>query len=201
MNKLRTTAATSVAVALATASFAMATAAPAQSAPQPKPKFLAAKELPGKGWKADKVKPGKTFDTCYSKALPTKGSSYRTFRVTNKETGAEQTTTVASSTAQAKKLVSSVRDRIANCLERLKKEDKKLKGQEKYYGKVGVEEGAHVYGVATVRPNSAYDVNLFSVGRDGRTVTVVGWGEFGTLKSAPVKAFKKTTKTAVAKLY
>ena len=42
---------------------------------------------------------------------------------------------------------------------------------------------------------------LLSVGRDGRTVTVVQWGQMGDFGDAPVAAFKKTTTTAVNKLY
>ena len=45
------------------------------------------------------------------------------------------------------------------------------------------------------------DIRLLSVGRDGRTVTVVDWGQMGGFKDAPVKAFKKTTTTAVNKLH
>ena len=36
---------------------------------------------------------------------------------------------------------------------------------------------------------------------DNRTVTVVKWGQMGDFDDAPVAAFKKTTITAVNKLY
>ena len=58
-----------------------------------------------------------------------------------------------------------------------------------------------MYGLATETSFGALDVHLMSVGRDGRTVTVVNWGEMGRLGDAPVKAFKKTTVTAVNKLH
>ncbi|MFD9483078.1 hypothetical protein ACFWBX_03575 [Streptomyces sp. NPDC059991] len=66
------------------------------------------------------------------------------------------------------------------------------------YGLVDVEEGAHVYGFGWDGSWSRQNY-LASVGRDGNTVTVVGWeSNWGT---APVDAFKETTRTAVAKLY
>jgi hypothetical protein len=45
------------------------------------------------------------------------------------------------------------------------------------------------------------DVSLFSVGRDGRTVTYVRWAQMGTFAHAQVADFKATTVTAVNKLY
>ncbi|BBC29319.1 uncharacterized protein SGFS_006130 [Streptomyces graminofaciens] len=45
------------------------------------------------------------------------------------------------------------------------------------------------------------DIRLLSVGRDGRMVTVVDWGQMGDVEDAPVKAFKKTTTAAVNKLH
>lgn len=68
------------------------------------------------------------------------------------------------------------------------------------FGKLPVEEGAHVYGVHTAVPDSEPGVHLFGIGRDGATVTVVKWGQMGTLPDAPVAAFGKTTTTAVDKL-
>lgn len=68
------------------------------------------------------------------------------------------------------------------------------------YGKIRVEEGAHVYGVHTSMPESEPGVHLYGIGRDGSTVTVVRWGQMGNLSDAPVPAFRKTTTTAVNKL-
>ncbi|CAM5226236.1 hypothetical protein SNARM312S_02136 [Streptomyces narbonensis] len=45
------------------------------------------------------------------------------------------------------------------------------------------------------------DIHLFSVGRDGRTVTLVRWGQMGDFEDAPLTAFRTTTKTAVNKLW
>ena len=69
------------------------------------------------------------------------------------------------------------------------------------YGSLPVEEGARVHGLHTATSWGATDIHLLSVGRDGRTVTVVSWGQMGDFDDAPVAAFRKTTTKAVAKLY
>ena len=58
-----------------------------------------------------------------------------------------------------------------------------------------------VRGVNVETSGGANDVALMSVGRDGRTVTVVQWQQLGDFTGAPVAAFKKTTTTAVNELY
>ncbi|WP_255305874.1 hypothetical protein [Streptomyces sp. Wb2n-11] len=69
------------------------------------------------------------------------------------------------------------------------------------YGPVPGEEGVHVYGVHTSVPDSEPGVHPIGVGRDGRTVTLVQWARTGGLSDAPVPAFKRTARTAVAKLH
>ncbi|MFV0128701.1 hypothetical protein ACLGI4_13445 [Streptomyces sp. HMX112] len=65
-----------------------------------------------------------------------------------------------------------------------------------------MEEGAGVYSLDTEdREVGSTDIALFSVGRDGRTVTYVQWGRLGDLRDAPLKDFRTTTRTAVNKLY
>ncbi|GGT15277.1 hypothetical protein GCM10014713_05070 [Streptomyces purpureus] len=67
---------------------------------------------------------------------------------------------------------------------------------------MAVEEGAHVYSLDTAdREVGSTDISLFSVGRDGRTVTYIQWGQLGDLADAPLAGFRQTTRTAVAKLY
>ncbi|MEU2062513.1 hypothetical protein [Streptomyces sp. NPDC013455] len=75
-----------------------------------------------------------------------------------------------------------------------------ISAAKKYHGKVEVEDGAHVYGIRTTTAWGASGIALFSVGRDGRTVTVVKWSQMGSFRDAPVKGFKATTRTAVGKL-
>lgn len=71
----------------------------------------------------------------------------------------------------------------------------------KDHGKLAVEEGAHVYGIQTELPGSTVDSHLIGIGRDGRTVTFVMWGQMGGLEDTPVPAFKKATVKAVQKLH
>ncbi|MQS35956.1 hypothetical protein [Streptomyces katsurahamanus] len=201
MNMFRTAAVTAATAVLTVASLSAATAAPAPT-PAPAPKFLAAKELPASQtpWTASKVKEGVADDFCTEKIAPKSSSTYRTFR-TELDTGAHQTVTVAATGAKAKALVGKLRSSVEDCLGKLKKEYPGLKGTSRYQGKVSVEEGAYVYSIDTADPKSGSDdIRLYSVGRDGRTVTVVGWGRLGDLDGVPLKGFKKTTRTAVAKL-
>ncbi|MFI2213052.1 hypothetical protein [Streptomyces sp. NPDC020141] len=201
MNTLRAAAATAAAAAMALAPLSAAGAAPAPA--PPKPAFLAAKELPGSltPWTAQKVRPGRADDHCVGTVLPKSSSSYRDFR-TELDTSAHQTVTVAASEAGAKRLVTKVRAALDSCLDRLKERYPTLEGTAGYHGRIDVEEGAHVYSVDTADPAvGSSDVSLHSVGRDGRTVTVVGWGQLGDLGGAPLKGFQKTARTSVAKLY
>ncbi|ANW17381.1 hypothetical protein [Streptomyces clavuligerus] len=202
MNTLRTATASAVAAALAAASLAMATAAPVQAAPAPKPAFLTAEELPVSHtpWTAGAVRPGTSEDFCYGSALPAGGSSHRAFR-TELDTSAEQTVVVAPSAAAAERLVSSVRSRLDDCLERLKRKYPTMRGEERRHGRIDVEEGAYVYSLDTWHPEGATDIALYSVGRDGRTVTVVGWGRMGDFPDAPLEEFRRTARTSVAKLH
>lgn len=55
--------------------------------------------------------------------------------------------------------------------------------------------------VSWLRRTGSSDIGLFSVGRDGATVTVVRWGQMGTFQHAQVADFKAMTVTAVNKLY
>jgi hypothetical protein len=195
MKLFRTAAVTAVAVTAAIATASAATAAPA-------PKFLSANQWPASAtpWSAGPVKKGTPTDLCIGGVLPKASSKYRLFQ-TELDTGASQTVTVAASEAQAKQLVTKTRAAVETCLKRLQKKYPSLKGKTGYHGKVNVEEGAWVYSLDTHVPGAGSDIALYSIGRDGRTVTVQEWGQLGDLKHAPLTGFKNTTKTAVAKLY
>ncbi|MGW1213811.1 hypothetical protein ACWD5F_29755 [Streptomyces sp. NPDC002499] len=192
---------------LAIAGLALGTslAAPASAAPKA-PGFLAAKQLPphpSSAWTADKVTAGvpeeTEWDTCL-RALPgQKNAWHRDFR-TDLDTNARQISVTLANTKAAKALVSKLNKDLKSCPARLDA-DPDIKASGKDYGTLAVEEGAHVYGVHTEASWGASDVRLVSVGRDGKTVTVVNWAQMGDLKDAPVKAFKKTTVTAVNKLH
>lgn len=64
-----------------------------------------------------------------------------------------------------------------------------------------MEEGARGRGLHTETSGGAGDIALLSVGREGRTVTVVQWGQTGSYADAPVTAVQKTMTATVAKLY
>ncbi|MEU6353640.1 hypothetical protein ABZ896_30660 [Streptomyces sp. NPDC047072] len=181
-------------------------ATPAQAAPKA-PGFLKAADLPphpSSSWTAGKVTRGAGeagLGVCVRAGVPAHASAWhREFR-TDLETSARQVTVVLPDTKAAKNLVSRLNKDMKSCAARIEKADPGTEATGKDYGKLSVEEGAHVYGLETETSYGALDVSLLAVGRDGRTVTVVDWGQMGDLGSAPVKAFKKTTTTAVNRLH
>ncbi|MFI5796564.1 hypothetical protein [Streptomyces sp. NPDC051677] len=186
---------------------APASAAPAGAgAPQP-PGFLSAADLPphpSSAWTAGEIIAGASPDTeadpCLGTALGDgRDSWYRDFR-TDLDTSARQVSVELSSVSAAKRRFSSVNEHIKSCAARIEQADPEVTAKLKDYGKLNVEEGAHVYGLHTETSWGATDIHLLSVGRDGTRVTVVNWGQLGDFDDAPVKAFKKTTVTAVNKL-
>ncbi|MFE1795594.1 hypothetical protein ACFW9L_05450 [Streptomyces sp. NPDC059517] len=181
------------------------TSAPVSVTASGTPRFLSAAQLPphpSSAWTAGKVTPGVPGELafCLEDALPGYDSSYRDFR-TDLETNAQQLTIVVGSNAKADALAKRLNKEIKACAAKAEQADPEVEATLKDYGKLPVEEGAHVYGVHTETSWGATDINLYSVGRDGRAVTVVKWGQMGDFSDAPVKAFKKTTTTAVNKLY
>lgn len=204
MRTLRTALLAAAAASLAVTALAQLPAA-AASAPAPAPKFLGAGQLPASltPWTADPVRQGLPEDgsVCTAGIAPAADTRHRDFR-TELDTNARQTITVAATTAKAKTLAAELRSALETCLDRLKEQDPGLEGEAFYQGRINVEEGAHVYSIDTSYPEvGSTDIGLYSVGRDGRTVTVVEWGQLGELDGAPLAGFKKTTRTAVAKLY
>ncbi|MDT0387630.1 hypothetical protein [Streptomyces dubilierae] len=196
--------------ALVTAALAAGTVltAPAAGA-APKtaaPKFLSASQLPPhptSSWTAGPVTEGfpEALGFCVStEGVPSYDYRHREFR-TDLDTGAVQLTVVADTAALAKALAKHYDDLIRTCADRIEKADPDVAAEGRDYGKLPVEEGARVRGLHTETSWGANDISLMSVGRDGRTVTVVQWGQMGDFDDAPVTAFKKTTTTAVNKLY
>ncbi|MEV0241135.1 hypothetical protein AB0I06_14570 [Streptomyces sp. NPDC050674] len=170
------------------------------------PKFLSASELPPhptSAWTAGPVTEG--FPESLGSCVSTEGVLSYTYRHrefrTELETGAVQLTVVTGTAAQAKALAKHYDDLIRTCADRIEKADPDIEAEGRDYGTLPVEEGARVRGLHTETSWGATDISLLSVGRDGRTVTVVKWGQMGDFEDAPVGAFKKTTTTAVNKLY
>ncbi|MDK1345598.1 hypothetical protein QNO09_20300 [Streptomyces sp. 378] len=170
------------------------------------PKFLSASQLPPhptSSWTAGPVTEGfpDGLGFCVdTESVTSYDYRYREFR-TDLETSAEQLTVVADTAALAKALAKHYDDLIRTCAERIERNNPDVKAEGRDYGSLPVEEGARVRGLHTETSWGATDISLLSVGRDGRTVTVVGWGQMGDFGDAPVGAFKKTTTTAVNKLY
>ncbi|MYZ11883.1 hypothetical protein, partial [Streptomyces sp. SID337] len=120
---------------------------------------------------------------------------------TDLDTTALQVTVVERSEQRAKDFAALLKKNLDGCAESVMKQYPDITAEQKYYGKVNAEEGAHVYGVHTTATWGASDINMFSVGRDGNTVTLVRWGQMGNFANAQAADFKKTTATAVNKLY
>ncbi|MFD7424280.1 hypothetical protein ACFV6M_28095 [Streptomyces californicus] len=202
MNKLRTALAAAAAAALGLA--ALATAPAAQAVAQPA--FLAASQMPPSStpWTATQVFTGVPENggvLCAPYKIPAQNTRYREFS-TELDTNGVQVTTVARTEADAVKLVDTLREALAGCGPLLEQQNPGLQAVSASHGKLAVEEGAWVYSLDTADPQIGIsDIHLFSVGRDGRTVTLVRWGQMGDLHDAPLTAFRTTTKTAVNKLH
>ncbi|MBH5337786.1 hypothetical protein IHE55_24620 [Streptomyces pactum] len=209
-----TTRAAAVAVTLAVAAgTAVATTGAAHAGgkrPQPvrtaqsAPAFLVPKELPphpASDWYAGDVTKGLPEAAfCVANSLPTTGSSHRMFW-TEYDTGANQIVVRTGSAAAAEKLAAAVEAGIRRCAADYQQQYPQSTASWRDYGTLPAEDGAHVYGVHTSQPESEPGIHLFGVGRDGRTVTVVSWGQMGDYTHAPVTEFRHTTTTAVVKLF
>lgn len=203
----RTRAGALIALTAAGLAFGTALAAPANAATKA-PGFLAAKDLPPRpssSWTAGKVTAGLPeaveLDRCLGMVLDDdRDSWHRDFR-TDLDTSARQVSGESSSAGVAKGRFSRLNQDIKSCAARTEKADPDLEVTFKDYGTLPVEEGARLYGLHTRSSWGANDVRLLAVGRDGRTVTVLDWGQMGGFRDAPVKAFKKTVTTAVNKLH
>ncbi|MFE6594739.1 hypothetical protein [Streptomyces sp. NPDC057781] len=204
--RVRTSALTALTVS-ALAVGTVLTAPAAGAAPKaPAPKFLSASQLPPhptSSWTAGPVTDGfpEELGLCVStEGVPAYDYRHREFR-TDLDTSAVQLTVVTGTAAQAKALAKHYDDLIRTCADRIEESSPDIEAEGRDYGKLPVEEGARVRGLHTDTSWGATDIALLSVGRDGRTVTVVEWGQMGDFGNAPVAAFKKTTSTAVDKLY
>ncbi|MGW0817878.1 hypothetical protein ACWD00_32440 [Streptomyces viridiviolaceus] len=195
-----------LAVAALTAGAALALAGVPAAAGTPRsaaPGFLEPSELPphpSSDWYAGPVTAGQPdpLPICVGDALPSI-ASHRSYW-TEYDTGALQVTVVERSTRRAKEFAALLRRDLAGCARKLMKQYPDITAAQKYYGRLDVEEGAHVYGIHTASTWGASDIGLFAVGRDGRTVTVVQWGRMGSFEHAQVADFRATTVTAVDKL-
>ncbi|MFI1727810.1 hypothetical protein ACH40E_00910 [Streptomyces acidicola] len=197
-------AATAAGVAVAVAAVPAAAASGSGTSASGTPRFLAPDELPPhptSPWYAGPVTAGQPdpLPACGGDPLPSI-AGHRNYW-TEYDTNALQVTVVERSEQRAKDFAALLRKDLAGCAEKLMREYPDVTATEKYYGKLNVEEGAYVYGVHTTTTWGASDIGLYSVGRDGATVTLVRWAQMGNFQHAQVDDFKNTTVTAVNKLY
>ncbi|UED83403.1 hypothetical protein [Streptomyces profundus] len=68
------------------------------------------------------------------------------------------------------------------------------------FGELADADYGRIFGVWTAPVEAGYDVNLFAVIQDGSKVTVVRWGQMGTLSQAPVAEFRETAEAALDRL-
>ncbi|MGV9850947.1 hypothetical protein ACWDWU_19585 [Streptomyces sp. NPDC003442] len=191
--------------ALAHAPQAQAQAQAQAVVPQRTPGHLVPRELPphpSSDWYASDVTKGlpETPPFCVEKTFPSAGATHRTFW-TEYDTGATQIVVRTGTVEAARKLAAAAEKKIQNCAADWESQYPEGTASWRDYGPLTAEDGAHVYGVHTSYPDSEPGIHLFGVGRDGRTVTVVTWGEMGGYDQAPLADFKRTVTTAVVKLY
>lgn len=182
---------------------------PAESAPvsteAPRPAYLAPQELPPSStpWKAAAPVEGlpKSGVDCAPEVLPTQGTTYRKHS-TEVDTNAIQVITVADSPAKAAELVTALRQALSGCAERTRQQHPESKASGRDHGQVVAADGAYVHSVDSGPREEAgsRNIHLFAVGRDGRIVTYIRWGQMGTLSDAPLGRFRDTARTAVNKL-
>lgn len=204
MQTTRARRSTRTALAVLTATAALTLSAGPAGADTGTPGYLEAADLPpnaSSDWFAGAVTAGRPDvpPVCVGDALPSV-SSHRVFW-TEQDANAVQVTVVEQDETRAAAFADLLRKKIARCAQTLMAQYPEMTATQKYYGMLPVEEGAHVYGLHTVAEWGASDINLLSVGRDGRTVTFVRWGQMGTFEHAQVSDFWTTTQKAVAKLY
>lgn len=191
--------------ALAAVAGVAAAAVPATAATaSDTPRYLEPAELPphpSSPWYAGAVTAGQPdpLPMCVGDALPSI-TSHREYW-TEYDTSAQQLTVEGRSEQWSKDFAALLRKDLAGCAKKLMQQDADITATQKYYGRLNVEEGADVYGIHTASAHGSSDIALFSVGRDGATVTIVQWSQMGTFQHAPVADFKTTTVTAVNKLY
>ncbi|MGW4881712.1 hypothetical protein ACWEPI_34775 [Streptomyces sp. NPDC004262] len=198
---------TGVALAVGASLAVPAAAAPTAAAPKP-PGFLAAADLPphpSSPWTAGKVTAGVPEavqqDLCLGVVLGGgQNTWYREFR-TDLDTHARQVSVRLPSADAAKSRVRKLDEDIVSCADRMEMEDPETRAAFQDHGDLSVGDGAHVYAIHTETSWGASDIRLLSLGREGSTMTVVDWGQMGGFRDAPVKAFKRTTVTAVGKLH
>ncbi|QEV64271.1 hypothetical protein CP982_40915 [Streptomyces spectabilis] len=140
---------------------------------------------------------GPHWPLCVTSALPDSDVWHATYS-TPETAGATQLSVTLPTEAEAVETAARFETEVRGCKQRMEQEDPNRPVTFWDHGGLDVEEGAHAYGIG-FQGGWGYQNQLISVGRDGRTVTVVTWeSNWG---DPPVDAFKGTTRTAVNKLH
>ncbi|MEV0440815.1 hypothetical protein AB0I84_46870 [Streptomyces spectabilis] len=140
---------------------------------------------------------GPYWPLCVTSALPDSDVWHATYS-TPETAGAAQLSVTLPTEAEAVETAARFEGEVRGCKQRMEQEDPNRPVTFWDHGGLDVEEGAHAYGLG-FQGGWGYQNQLISVGRDGRTVTVVTWeSNWG---DPPVDAFKGTTRTAVNKLH
>jgi hypothetical protein len=167
------------------------------------PGFVAGTDLPKhptSDWFAGKVTAGmpEFGPFCVENALKTEKHLWHRQFGTEFDTNATQVVVRLDSEADAVAFVDMLSHGAALCAEDWLTGFPDGSAEGKDYGAPSA--STHVYGVHTSVPESEDGAHLYGIGRDGTLVTVVSWGQMGSLKDAPVDAFEQTIQTAVEKL-
>ncbi|WP_257579318.1 hypothetical protein [Streptomyces sp. JJ38] len=140
-------------------------------------------------WKAGPVTDGAGGEqACVDDLVPDNGSVHRDFS-TELDTEGVQIVHEAASVREAAQLTTELRAAVANCAERFAERYPEGTSYERELGRV--------HAVQVSLPGSSVSVHLLGVARSGTRVTVVQWGQMGTLDDAPVRDFRETLRTAV----
>jgi hypothetical protein len=179
-----------------------ATAAPAPRAPVAAD-FLDTSELPPSPhdpWVASPVRSGLPINVrCAQDAVTAARTWHRSYGTELDAWGLQLITTSRTTTA-AKRLTARIESAIKGCADAYRREHPEGSASWRDFGRIDIEEGAHVYGVTTSHPDGEPAIMLFGVGRDGKRTTLVQWVRMGDFRNAPVPEFKLTTRTAVDKM-
>ncbi|KAB8159474.1 hypothetical protein FH609_029350 [Streptomyces sp. 3MP-14] len=174
-----------------------------EAAAIPADAFLTGDELPEHpdGWYSEGPVDGlpEVPVFCYDPLLPEENVAHVT-HWTELDTTAVQVVMDLGSEGAAAGLVEVLDEASTNCASEWLWQHPGATASWDDFGGVAGADYARVVGVHTAPPESAHDVNLFAVIREGSLVTVVRWGQMGTLSQAPVAEFLATAEAALARL-
>ncbi|WP_103528632.1 hypothetical protein [Streptomyces sp. SM12] len=137
---------------------------------------------------------------CFEGLLPEDGAWHRDF-ATDLDTGARQVVIDAGDSGDAAELAGTLEEAAADCAAGwLRDEPGAVAGWDDHGPVTDAGDSAHVYAVYTAPPEAGTNIALFGVGRTGDVVTLVQWGQMGSLGDAPAGDFADSLATALDRL-